>query len=218
MRKILGIFCVSIATVCTCVADVCDVYKFKMVLNIPRVYNNMQSLGYRKYQKQTITGYLTITYSTNSTPEITISDLYNKTHRMSNGNHVTYDCAVDEDIFTRVNVIGDNRLKLFKVASVDFQLSALPNYSLGTENEDNSLYIRLSGTGTTSFSNKTGTRYIRRMTGSVTGTLGCGCMDYGHISPTRVMGMFGPTTLVDDVAAVYGSWTAIRVKKYSTER
>lgn len=48
---------------------------------------------------------------------------------------------------------------------------------------------------------------LRFASGKVSGTLGCGCRAYGHVSPTRVAGPFGPTDWVDDVAEVDGTWS-----------
>jgi len=31
-----------------CISDIEDIYKFDMSLKVPRVYNNSESLGYRK--------------------------------------------------------------------------------------------------------------------------------------------------------------------------
>lgn len=46
---IKGIIVVS--TVFSCFVSYCrDVYRVDMSVKVPRVYDNMQSLGYRKYQ------------------------------------------------------------------------------------------------------------------------------------------------------------------------
>ena len=52
---------------------------------------------------------------------------------------------------------------------------------------------------------------LKAAAGKVAGTLGCGCTAYGHVSPTRKIGYWGPTDDVDDVAAVDGTWS-IRLK------
>ena len=184
-----------------------DVYDFKMVLRVPRVYDNMQSLGSRKYLSQTIKGTLTINYYESERPKITISSLTNITHKLSNGKNVTYNCTVNEDqMMTRVNLIGSNKTGLFKTPSVCFYLEADPSYNIGELEEDNSLYVSLSGSGTTK--QYKGVRIINTLRGYVSGTLGCGCTEYGHVSPTRINGVCGATEYVDDVAAVYGRWSA----------
>lgn len=38
--------------------QIVDTYKIKMSIYVPRIYDNYQSLGYRKYQKQSLTGEL----------------------------------------------------------------------------------------------------------------------------------------------------------------
>ena len=130
-------------------------------------------------------------------------DFVNKTHRMSDGRNVRYSVTLEQDIlFPRFNLIGNNRTGVFKTPSVSFYISAEPTYSIGAVNEDNSLYVLLSGSG------KTNTKGVKSLQGAVSGTIGCGCQDYGHVSPTRVIGLGGASQLVDDVASVFGTWKA----------
>ena len=191
-----------------------DTYSFKMTLRVPRIYNNSQSLGYRKYQKQIIRGKMHITYDTEDggQPTITFSDLRNLKHKV-NGAFVTYTAEPDSSVPTTVNVIGDNRTLVFSTASVRFGMIAEPSYIWGAPAEDNSLYLTFAGDG------KTGryrnVRVIRKMSGFVAGGIGCGCSFYGHVSPTRIMGARGATSQVDDVASVFGSWRAIRIASES---
>ena len=49
-------------------------------------------------------------------------------------------------------------------------------------------------------------KHLKKANGNVAGTLGCGCMAYGHKSPTRKITFYGPGDEVDDVAAVFGNW------------
>lgn len=212
---------------------VTDVYALKMRVCVPRIYDNTTSEGYRKYQWQTIVGELHITYQVvcgcedYSHPTIEVKNLKNKTHKIS-GKNITYTCLVNNDgeqsgPYTRVNVIGNNRTDVFKRASVCFYVDAEPSYNVGEDTEDNSLLITLGGYGTVAdakwypyysccsssyrkyFMN---VGFISNLKGHLSGTLGCGCSAYGHKSPTRVMGFDGPTCQVDDVAAVFGQWTA----------
>lgn len=194
---------------------VTDVYDFKMIVEVPRVYDNMESLGYRKYQRQLITGRMTVTYDTSgeSRPVVSFGKLVNKTHKV-NGENVEYDVTIQNSVTPRVNVIGSNKTGLFKTPSVEFAIQAWPSYSKGAApDEDNSLNIVLSGKGVTTMNGSE--TVIRSLSGSVAGALGCSCTEYGHVSPTRVMGVFGPSASVDDVAAVYGTWKATRVKNES---
>ena len=181
-----------------------DVFDVRISLNVPRVYSNTESQGYRKYQRQTITGKMVWKYGADGTIEsVKFRDFVNITHRMSNGKNVEYSVTLEEDtLFPRFNLIGSNRTRVFKTPSVSFYVSAEPTYSIGAMNEDNSLYVLFSGTGT---SNSKGVRSLR---GTVSGTIGCGCSDYGHLSPTRMIGLGGATDIVDDVASVFGTWKA----------
>lgn len=193
---------------------VTDTYKFKMTLQVPRIYDNSQSLGSRKYQKQRIRGKMHITYDTGSDgqPTITFSDLRNLKHKV-NGASVTYTATEDEAVQRKVNVIGDNLAQKFHTPSVCFGEIFEPSYIWGAPDEDNSLYLTISGNGKTT--TKRGARVIRKLSGSVAGAIGCGCTFYGHVSPTRVMGYLGATMTVDDVAAVFGTWSAVRSESQS---
>lgn len=209
--------------------EITDVYDFTMRLSVPRVYDNMESLGYRKYQSQNIKGELLITYEEDvgtekKFPKVEVRNLVNYTHKI-NGYRITYDCIVggdDSGPTTRVDLIGDNKKDVFKTASIVFYLDAEPDYSKGGDDEDNSLLVTIAGKGTTSdFTERMydGTkrkyRLIKRFSGNVSGTLGCGCRAYGHKSPTRIAGAYGPTGFTDDVASVFGSWSATFNKKKS---
>lgn len=201
-----------------------DVYKLKMVVKVPRIYDNMTSMGYRKYQTQSIKGRLLITYPSTAKgevgyPEVRIVDLENQTHKI-NGKKITYNVTVGGDgPFTRVNLIGSNKKNVFDVASICFYIDAEPSYNVGEDDPDNSLLCTMSGRGTTKKYKVSGcpkdTRYIKTITGNLAGTLGCGCSAYGHISPTRVAGERGASDIVDDVAAIYGTWRATYDKSYS---
>lgn len=133
-------------------------------------------------------------------------NLFNKTHRLSNGKHVTYDGYLDESKPFRVSAIGNNRTQKFNVASICFSLMAEPNYNIGQFDEDTSLFVTLAGKGTIR------NEQIKNAKGSVAGTLGCGCYAYGHVSPTRIIWWYGISDIVTDVAAVYGSWRIRRIK------
>lgn len=191
-----------------------DVYKLSMKLMVPRIYDNNYSLGYRKYQSQKIVGEMYMMYSSDgSLVDIQFTNLVNKTHVMSNGKHVSYDDAyVDSTVIPRFNVIGNNKTRKFKTASICFYLAAEPSYNIGEFDEDNGLYVMLAGKGILHSKDK----YLRKAKGIAAGTLGCGCMAYGHISPTRRLTYFGPGQEVDDVASVYGKWTLTFIKTKSS--
>ena len=191
-----------------------DEYKFTMYVYVPRIYDNNLSLGYRKYQRQKITGYLQIAYPNDGgRPTILVEDLVNKTHKLSNKANITYKCKVDSGVmYPRVNLIGNNKTCKFLTGAVNFYLDAEPSYNKGEDDEDNSLLITLAGRGYTM--PVKGGRRMYRISGNLAGTLGCGCYAYGHTSPTRVAAWRGPSCIVDDVAAVWGSWAATYTSSY----
>lgn len=110
-----------------------DVFDFKMTLKVPRVYNNERSLGFRKYQKQIIKGEMVFDYDQDgSLTNVQFRNVYNKTHKLSSGNNVTYDTKIDPDVmYPRFVAIGDNRKRKFNVPSVCFFLVAEPSYNIG---------------------------------------------------------------------------------------
>lgn len=181
-----------------------ETYTFKMSLNVPRIYNNTCSLGSRKYQRQTVAGKMKMCYDKNGNlVDVKFVSLVNKTHKLSNGKNVTYTTFLDDVMFPRFNAIGSNKTKKFNVASVCFSIAAEPSYNIGEMDEDNGLYLVLSGKGKLAANGQ-----LKTLSGYAAGTIGCGCKAYGHVSPTRKIGFYGATDQVDDVAAVYGSWSA----------
>ena len=181
-----------------------DVYRFRMRLHIPRIYDNNQSRGYRKYQTQTVQGEAYLSYDKDGTlVDVTFGQMVNKTQKLSNGGALTYpNTQLNTLIYPRFNAIGSNKTGKFKTASICFYLAAEPNYNKGGFDEDNALYVQLAGKGTLDSKKK----HLKKANGNVAGTLGCGCMAYGHKSPTRKITFYGPGDEVDDVAAVFGNW------------
>jgi len=167
-------------------------YKLVMKLDIPRVYDNMQSKGYRKVQKQRIVGFVTINKDAVGEPVIKTYGIFNKTHLVG-GKYVTYDDTVADDVMWRY--IGSNETGVFKNVQLKFSLDLDPSYNIGADEPDNALIITLSGRGVNE-------KYIR---GMVTGQIGCGCTAYGHISPTRTV--HGE---VDDIAPICGKFALMR--------
>lgn len=192
-------------------ATITDVYKLRMRIYTPRIYNNSLSLGYRKYNPDVLLGELWVTYPSDGSGGATLSvtNLYNKSYKI-NGNYVTYQSYIDEDsMYPRVHCIGNNKTKKFDKASIAFAMVCDPSYNIGAVEEDNSLYITLGGKGKLSSHKRKGSEVISYMRGYLAGILGCGCSEYGHISPTRIMGVNGPMQdVVVDVASVWGIWTA----------
>ena len=178
--RLLTAFLVTMFSVCSLCASV--VYDLTMTLHVPRVYDNWQSTGYRRYQRQKLVG--TVVASEDGT---TVT-LENKTHKVG-GKRVTYTCTVGQSEW---HLIGNNATGLFKKSSITLGIEALPSYvPTYLPTDDETLVLTLSGSGTP--------KYIR---GNIAGTLGCGCAWYGHTSPTR--DMF--TWAVVDKAAIYGTF------------
>ena len=187
-----------------------DGFKFKMMLKVE--------------------GEMYLIYRSGEMPEVVITNLVNKTQKLSNGSQIKYRCRIDQDkIPTIVNYIGDNKKGLFKTGSIVFFLDADPNYNKGEDDPDNSLLVAVSGKSSTRktwFAEFLGNAYkylgyyyeYNTFSGNVAGTLGCGCYAYGHTSPTRVGGACGASSNVSDVAAVWGSWAASHKKAWSWRR
>lgn len=231
-KTICAALCCSLASMFA-LAESSDTYVVKFNTKVPRIYDNMQSLGYRKYQSQIITGYLTIIYPDATEedpyprPRIEITDLYNKTHKI-NGKNITYGVSVNNDgeeyvqgPRTRVNRIGNNRTGKFDTASIVFYMDANPSYNIGDDVEDNALLMTVAGNGKCKSFKRYGYQCVNgklkkvelgkcdgiyKVTGNTAGVIGCGCTVYGHTSPTRVADQCGVSKIVDDIAATFGIW------------
>lgn len=201
-------------------ATVIDVYDLTLTLKIPHVQDNYQSLGTRRYKSQRLAGTLTVKYEDNKAPELSITGLKNLTYKI-NGTNVQYVATIDNAgnvMYPRWNMIGSNKTNKFTTPSVFFFVEAIPSYAIGTVGDDNSLYLSLAGTGTsaTKTMKPEAMKYVvpKTINGYVTGTQGCGCADYGHVSPTRLLGMYGAMLdYVDDVAAVLGTWRCKHIRR-----
>ena len=183
-------------------------FQLKMKLDIPRIYDNNESLGYRKNQKQSIEGTMKLCYDKDGNLiDLQFGQLMNTTHILSNGKNVTYKCYRDESKIMKFVAIGNNKTKKFKTASICFSIAAEPNYNIGEFDEDTSLFITLSCTRGTMKDDK-----IWYANGYAVGTIGCGCFAYGHVSPTRLLWFYGVSSFVDDIAAVNGTWKMKLIK------
>lgn len=138
--------------------------------------------------------------------DVVLTGFLNKTHKSASGASITYDAQLDYTVVPRFNVIGNNKTHKFNVASVYFSIAAKPSYAIAPLAEDNSLYLVLAGRGPVS------RNALKSLSGNAVGTIGCGCSDYGHLSPTRELGPHGATDVIDDVAAVHGTWKARAAK------
>lgn len=168
------------------------VYKLTMKLKVPRIYDNMQSLGSRKVQSQTVYGYVYIdkdSLDESGEPAVFVRNVFNKTHKVGGAN-VTYRDADATGVMYRY--IGNNKTGVFKKPCVKFSLDLDPSYNVGYDEPDNTLVIQLAGQGSSE----------KKIKGNVTGQIGCGCKAYGHVSPTRTV-----DCMVNDIAPLYGQFT-----------
>ena len=199
MVNIKFIVAAALVAATAAASAVTDVYRLTMRLHVPQVVDNMESKGRRVYKSQTLVGELRVKYRDEGTADVEITALTNKSFKVG-GYPVTYEVFTASTIW---NLIGDNKTQVFTRPSVFLRAEAQPSYVAAYEpTDDNSLIMNLSGKGSSR----------RAIYGYVTGTLGCGCADYGHISPTRIMGAYGYLPFVSDIAAIYGSWR-ISLKK-----
>lgn len=175
-----------------------DVYELKMSLRVPRVFDNTGSRGYRQYQSQTVVAQLRVEHGDGGEPSISISWAENRKHKVG-GRCVTYAPTEAEGVMW--HVLGSNRTGKFRMGSVKFELDLDPSYNVGDDEPDNALILTLAGRGNVSSDGR-----MKLATGYVAGQIGCGCSAYGHVSPTRVLGPFGATCQVVDIAAVHGHW------------
>lgn len=174
-----------------------ELWDLRMTLYVPRIYDNMESQGSRRYQRQLLRGYVRVTPADGVEPEVEVLELENWTHKV-NGRRVTYTSLPAENVLW--HAIGSNRTGVFKTRSVQFKFEAMPSYAIGPDpDEDNSLIITLAGRSTGGGQG--------RLRGYVAGQMGCSCMAYGHVSPTRIWGQDS----VRDTAAVFGTWYAKQV-------
>lgn len=215
MKHALALLLSFVATTALFAEPTTDVYDFKMRVKVPRIYDNTESKGQRKWQTQVIYGQMLVDYDTDDEAlRITFKDCINKTHKID-GKRVTYMCEKGyEDVTRRWVVMGSNKTGLFKCGSCFFFACFDPSYNIGDDEPDNSLLLYFGGYGALQKVNSSacsGTVYkVRRWSGYCVGTMGCGCRAYGHTSPTRILRFYGPVlSYVTDVAAIpKGQWYA----------
>lgn len=184
-----------------------DEYSFKLRLKVPQVINNSTSRGKRVYKRQTIYGTMYIEYYDNGTSGVAFGELINKNFKLS-GLNVRYNSLIVENMLIPgcYNYIGNNATGSFKKPTVCFSVQMEPSYAISVPSNDNSIYITCAAMGSSKIKN--GVRVPTYFAGMATGTQGCSCSAYGHISPTRAASLRGPTDTVEDAAATFGRWTA----------
>lgn len=182
-----------------------DVYDVKMKLNIPRVVDNTQSLGYRKYQAQLISGQMFMTYGDYGVEKVCFSKFINYTHKV-NDIYVTYQVVMDEDSLHNFSWCGDNSKQEFFAPNFNMTIEMTPSYKKGSEMLDD-IYLSIACTHSivkTDMHNDDYVHIVYYMKGYCTGQIGCNCTAWGHISPTRIWGWCGPTYITTDIASIIG--------------
>ena len=170
-----------------------DIYKLRMRLRVPVIYNNMESQGLRRYRPQVFSGELRIHYGGEGgdEAEISIPALTNMSYKIRNM-HVSYKTQITG--YPIWSAVGNNKTGVFQKATLSFGIDANPSYNVGDDEPDNTLILTLALVG----------KQFGRLNGYASGQLGCGCHAYGHVSPTRALGSRGATNRVIDIAAVSG--------------
>lgn len=185
-----------------------DVYSIQLYLKVPQVLDNTTSKGSRKYKMQKIKGEMYMSWFDNGSYELDFGNLVNTKFSIG-GRNVTYTGYEGYASIPRsYTYIGSNKTGKFKTPCLSFHLELEPSYAIGGNNEDNSFYLQLSGSGTSSFVNSIGCRVAKTFSGYCAGTQGCGCSAYSHLSPTRIAESCGPSCRATDVVATWGTWKA----------
>ena len=190
-----------------------DRYDLKLTLKVPAIVDNMESKGRRVYRTQRLRGTLVAYYyDERRDPYVAVVGLYNMDYTIR-GRCVTYGTTVSDVLW---RAVGDNRKEVFKKAAFGFRIEANPSYNVGDDEPDNTLILTLAGAGT-----------VKGVSGNASGQLGCGCMAYGHVSPTRIVycpyvgsrwaqtcwpHWWYPTVV--DIAPCWGTW-AIKFRERS---
>lgn len=185
-----------------------DKYNFKMTLQVPQVFDNTASQGYRAYRPQKVSGPMYISWLEDGSFVVQFGRLENSNFKVGGAN-VTYTALEQKDVvYSRFVYIGSNKTDTFTKPCLCFYAQFEPSYAIGEPKEDNSFSLMFAGKGRSAYKRGICARVATRLSGYAAGMQGCGCADYGHKSPTRNAGVSGPTKLVNDVVACYGSWRA----------
>lgn len=204
MSKILTITTILWALVSSAAIET-DVYDVKLYADMPRVYDNMSSIGYRKYQRQQIVGQMYVMYDKNDQITLWFSQFTNKTYKI-NGDPVTYEVLFDSESLHNFSWCGNNKTGKFTRPNCNFAISMIPSYKIGSEMLDD-VHLQISCTkGSKRKISICGQDAIiaSLLSGYCAGQIGCNCKAWGHISPTRMWGFFGPNCTVTDIASVNG--------------
>lgn len=185
-----------------------DEYDLRMRLQVPQVFNNTTSQGYRVYRPQTVSGSMFVGWMSDCGFKIYFGKLVNQQFKVQ-GSKVTYTAEVLSDtVYPRFVYIGNNKTDRFTTPCICFYAQLLPSYAIGEPEEDNSFYMMFAGKGSSACKSNLKSRIVKRLNGYAAGMQGCSCMAYGHKSPTRNAGISGPTEVVNDVVSSFGTWRA----------
>lgn len=185
-----------------------DEYDFRVRLQVPQVFDNTTSQGYRAYRPQSISGSMFVGWMSDGGFRIYFGKLVNSQFKVQ-GSRVTYVAEVLSDtVYPRFVYIGNNKTNRFTTPCMCFYAQFQPSYAIGEPEEDNSFYLMFAGRGSSICKGSINARIARRLYGYAAGMQGCSCMDYGHKSPTRNAGISGPTEVVNDVVSSFGTWHA----------
>lgn len=148
--------------------------------------------------------------------EVTFGMFTNKTYKIS-GKPVTYQVSLAEDALSNFSWCGNNKKQEFKTPNMNFSIEMVPSYKIGEEMLDD-VHLSIAcvkGNGSLVKFECEKVLVAKSLHGYCTGQLGCNCTAWGHISPTRFWGFYGPTSFVTDVASVNGTVTFKWNKKLS---
>lgn len=187
-----------------------DEYQFLMRLNVPQVVDNTTSQGRRIYRAQMIKGQMYIVWLADGDFRIEFGDLVNSNFKVGGANVTYIGREMKEVVSSRYNYIGDNKTGKFIKPCLAFFGEFVPSYAKGEAGEDNSFYLMFGGYGLSGVKRAHGgARIATRINGYVAGVQGCGCSDYGHVSPTRDATISGPGVQVNDVVSTSGRWRIV---------
>ena len=185
-----------------------DIYELNLMLKVPQVLDNTTSQGRRVYRPQRIKGNMYVNWYFDNSFSLTFDGLTNCNFKVG-GEKVTYTGYEGiNTVYSRYCYIGNNRTEVFTKPCLAFYLELEPSYAIGGNNEDNSFYLMLAGTGVSTYKGEYKSRIARNLYGYASGTQGCGCSAYTHKSPTRKAAQYGPSETPTDVVATYGHWRA----------
>ena len=217
----LGIVAMAFISGAAIKHEIVDVYTLQISLRVPQVVDNMQSLGKRTYKMQKITGRILVHYDieTGLASSLNLDQLVNESFKVG-GQYVKYKHLDNSSIFGIPqiwNAIGSNKTLIFNKSSVCFCAELEPSYILSEANNDNSLILIFSGGSSMSSKNIDGikVKFPISISGYVVGTQGCGCHDYRHVSPNRVIGIYGASEQVVDIASVWELGRQIQLQNHN---